>query len=205
MRKELIGTLLCLGTLVGGCAHKKPAEPEPTAQVSGVMASTDPVFLEGKGKMGTCQGDADCALGELCNPENDRCMSSYPNPRMLDISFTAAQTGAEECKLVRVYFPYDSAQLVDEAARWVQYDARCLKSRGARELLVEGYADSRGPKPYNQKLSVERAEAVRAALVQAGFSASIKTQGNGERDPIRQGKSEKDYAYNRRVELTIKP
>lgn len=205
MRKELIGTLLCLSTLVGaGCAHKQPADTEPTAQVSGAMSKTDPVFLEGRGKMGTCQGDADCPTGELCNPENDRCMSSYPNPRMLDFSFSTPQKESEACTLARVYFQYDSAELVEEAVRWLQYDARCLKSRNAREVLIEGYADSRGPKTYNQKLSVERAEAVRAALTQAGLTATLKTQGNGEKDPIRPGKSEKDYAYNRRVELTIK-
>jgi outer membrane protein OmpA-like peptidoglycan-associated protein len=202
MVKRLVGTL-CLSALIG-CAHEKPADTDAVPPVAGAMARTDPTFLEGKGKVGTCQGDADCALGEFCHPETERCNSSYPNPRMLDMTLTGPAPGQEECAVVRLFFPYDSAELVDEALRWHQYNVRCLKSRKVTELVIEGYADSRGPKAYNQKLSVQRAEMVRGLLQASGITVPMKVQGYGERDPLRAGKSEKDYAFNRRVEFTVK-
>jgi outer membrane protein OmpA-like peptidoglycan-associated protein len=206
MVKRLVGTFClsaCLGVLIG-CAHEKPADTDAVPPVAGTMQRTDPAFLEGKGKLGTCQGDADCAVGEFCHPETERCNSSYPNPRMLDMTLSGTAPSQEECKVVRLFFPYDSTELVDEALRWLQYNVRCLKSRKVQELVIEGYADSRGPKAYNQKLSVQRGEMVRGLLQASGITLPMKVVGYGEKDPLRVGRSEKDYAFNRRVEFTVK-
>lgn len=206
MVKRLVGTLClsaCLGIFVG-CAHEKPADTDAVPPVAGTMQRTDPAFLEGKGKVGACQGDADCALGEFCHPETDRCSANYPNPRMLDLTLSGPAPGQEECAVVRLFFPYDSNELVDEALRWLQYNVRCLKSRKVTELVIEGYADSRGPKAYNQKLSVQRGEIVRDLLKASGVTVPMKVVGYGEKDPLRAGRSEKDYAFNRRVEFTVK-
>ncbi len=197
---RLLSTLLtvAVGGLFG-CAHNAPPrEPEP--QVEGPMQKVDSRFLVDTGSGNACSADSDCPTGEICYPQNDRCLASYPPPRMLDISLS----DRNECKLVTVYFAYDSAELVEEATRWLQYNVRCLKAREAKKLTLHGHADSRGPSAYNQKLSIDRGEAVKAALAREGLDIPIQIQGFGERAPLRQGKSEKDYAYNRRVELSIR-
>jgi outer membrane protein OmpA-like peptidoglycan-associated protein len=200
MSSRLPGVLVFVsGLTMMGCAHNA-APPEEQAQLStGKLAKSSSVFLAERGSDKACQGDSDCNLGEICYPENNRCILSYPNPRMLDIAFT----GKEECKLVNVYFPYDSTELVDEAQRWLQYNARCAKSRGAREVILEGHADSRGPREYNLKLSVERAESAAKVLGSAGVAIPVQAKGAGEHQPLRTGKTEKDYAWNRRVEFTV--
>lgn len=202
MSSRLQGVLafLCSVTMVG-CAASKATTPEEQPQLAtGKLAKASPVFLTERGSDKACQGDSDCNLGEICYPENDRCMLNYPNPRMLDIAFTAK----EECKLVNLYFPYNSTEIVDEAQRWLQYNVRCAKSRGAKELVLEGHADSRGPQGYNLKLSLERAETVAKILGTTGVDIPVKSKGAGEREPLRNGKTEKDYAFNRRVEFTVR-
>lgn len=187
---------LSLGSF-GGCAHTKTSEPVP--EVEGKMQKNDPIFLVDSGSGTACGGDSDCPTGEICYPENDRCMSNYPNPRMLDISLL----DKDACKLVTVYFGYDSSEVVPDAQRWLQYNVHCLKARGVKQLTLRGHADSRGPAPYNQKLSIERGDAVKAALAREGLDIPITVRGYGERAPLRAGKSEKDYAYNRRVEFSL--
>lgn len=200
MIKRLFGTLACFCALTG-CAHKSPANSDQVPPVTAQMAKSDPVFTADAATGKSCSGDADCGAGELCNPEGDRCMSSYPNPRMLDMSFLSKMT-KDECKLVNLYFPYDSTELVPEAQRWLQYNVHCIKAIAPKELVVKGHADSRGSAPYNQKLSLERGEVIRGLLTQAGLNVPITVKGAGESMPLKTGKTEKDFAFNRRVELS---
>jgi outer membrane protein OmpA-like peptidoglycan-associated protein len=194
-----IFAFLCSVSLMN-CATTTPKSVDEGPPVrSEKLTKADNVFLENRGSDKACQGDSDCNSGEICYPETDRCMLNYPNPRMLDISFTAK----EECKMVNLYFAYNATDLVEEAQRWLQYNVRCIKSRGAKEVVVAGHADSRGAAGYNQKLSVERADAVSKLLTSAGLDIPVKTKGHGERAPMKNGKTEQDYAFNRRVEFTI--
>jgi len=189
-----------------GCSHSNTNTPaalqENTAEVSGPMRKADSVFYAEKDRGAACSGDSDCTNGDICHPEFGRCITSYPNPRMLDVSFSAE--AKEPCKLVNVYFPYDSTQLVADAQRWLEYDMRCLKSQNPKEVVVKGFADSRGSDEYNLKLSVDRSKVVKTELVQAGLAVPVTVQGLGERAPLRSGKSEKDFAYNRRVEFIVR-
>lgn len=200
--KNVFGTLLCLSALAGaaGCAKEPHVVDDNVPPVGDKLARTSRIFLE-EGSNKKCQGDADCPSNELCHPERDRCFSSYPNPRMLDISLFKVE---DRCMVANLYFPFDSAELVEDAKRWLQYDVRCIKSTDAKELVLEGHADSRGASDYNQKLSMERAESVKNQLIQAGLDLPIRVEGAGERQPARTGRSEKDYAFNRRVEFRLK-
>jgi len=71
-------------------------------------------------------------------------------------------------------------------------------------VKVEGYADPRGTESENLKLSGDRAEAVRAALMAGGIADSrIVVVAHGEDGA---GTSEGDvdgYALNRRVVITL--
>jgi outer membrane protein OmpA-like peptidoglycan-associated protein len=68
-------------------------------------------------------------------------------------------------------------------------------------IQVEGHTDQVGSEAYNQKLSEQRAEAVRNALVQRGIDPiRIRSVGYGESQPI-----SSNNALNRRVTLRIIP
>jgi len=92
----------------------------------------------------------------------------------------------------------DSQQLlgrvVDEIAR-----------RPAPEIVVIGHTDRVGPVPYNDTLSLRRAERVRDELVKVGIAAErIRVEGRGEREPLVPTADEVAEPRNRRVEVGVR-
>ena len=71
-------------------------------------------------------------------------------------------------------------------------------------IIAVGHTDSIGTEAYNQRLSVRRAEAVKAYLVSKGIERNrVYTEGKGERQPIASNKTAAGRAQNRRVEIEV--
>ena len=71
-------------------------------------------------------------------------------------------------------------------------------------LRIDGYTDNVGDPRFNQRLSEERAAAVRAALIKRGVDGDrLTTRGFGETHPLAPNKSPGGRANNRRVEFII--
>lgn len=71
-------------------------------------------------------------------------------------------------------------------------------------ILVEGHTDDTGTESYNQKLSEQRAQAVKKYLIQIGVNIeSIKTIGYGETQPKTPNVDSHTRKQNRRIELTF--
>jgi len=82
--------------------------------------------------------------------------------------------------------------------------AAAMKGNPKSRYLVEGHTDDRGGKDYNQKLSEQRAESVKAWLVKAGIEAArLRTAGFGLSKPAMSNDSEAGRAQNRRVEVAV--
>src|SRR5207247_515423 len=83
-----------------------------------------------------------------------------------------------------------------------------LRSVDLEVIIAVGHADRIGSDAYNMKLSVRRADSVKAYLVSKGIGASrIYTEGKGERQPVKECKGDKKTKEliaclepNRRVE-----
>jgi outer membrane protein OmpA-like peptidoglycan-associated protein len=70
--------------------------------------------------------------------------------------------------------------------------------------MIEGHTDSTGSEQYNQRLSENRAKAVRDALMMKGLnSARIQTVGYGEQYPATGNETTEGRQRNRRVEVVI--
>lgn len=72
------------------------------------------------------------------------------------------------------------------------------------DIVIYGYTDSTGRLEFNQKLSEDRAAAVRSYLVSKGLATSrFQTKGMGPNDPIATNETVEGRSKNRRVEFTI--
>jgi outer membrane protein OmpA-like peptidoglycan-associated protein len=71
-------------------------------------------------------------------------------------------------------------------------------------LQVEGFTDSVGGDAYNQRLSEQRADAVRQFLVSQGVpSTAVEARGFGKSEPIASNDTAIGRQLNRRVELVV--
>ncbi|MEO8156147.1 MAG: outer membrane protein OmpA [Rhizobacter sp.] len=71
-------------------------------------------------------------------------------------------------------------------------------------IIAVGHTDSDGSSAMNQKLSVARAESVKAYLVSKGIEANrVYTEGKGEKSPVADNKTKEGKAKNRRVEIEV--
>jgi len=71
-------------------------------------------------------------------------------------------------------------------------------------VIAVGHTDAIGTDAYNQRLSVRRAEAVKAYLVSKGIPANrIYTEGKGKKQPVADNRTAAGRAKNRRVEVEV--
>ena len=79
-----------------------------------------------------------------------------------------------------------------------------LQGMNTEVMITVGHTDSVGSDAYNQKLSLRRAEAVKAYLVSKGVDASrVYTEGKGETQPLADNKTAEGRAKNRRVTVEV--
>lgn len=77
--------------------------------------------------------------------------------------------------------------------------------RQAPEIVVIGHTDRVGAVPFNDALSLRRAERVRDELEKVGIAADrIRVAGRGEREPLVQTPDETPEPRNRRVEINVR-
>ena len=80
-----------------------------------------------------------------------------------------------------------------------------VAKRQAVEVQVTGHTDRVGNVADNDRLSLQRAEAVRAMLIKRGIKATfIRAVGRGEREPLIPTADEQSEARNRRVEVIVR-
>ena len=101
-----------------------------------------------------------------------------------------------------IHFDFDKATIRAESQGLINDMATTLKNNPLWTLRITGFTDSIGKPAYNQKLSLARANSLKAALVKLGISpARLDTAGAGAANPIGSNKTLQGRALNRRVEL----
>jgi OmpA-OmpF porin, OOP family len=103
-----------------------------------------------------------------------------------------------------VTFDFDKANVRPEGRAKLDDLANKVKSINLEVVIAIGHADEIGGHAYNDKLSVRRAEAVKAYLVSKGVEPNrVYTEGKGKRQPIASNKTKEGRAKNRRVEIEV--
>lgn len=101
-------------------------------------------------------------------------------------------------------FDFDKSVLKPEGKAQLDDMASKLKAINLEVVIAVGHTDSVGKDAYNQKLSIRRAEAVKAYLVSKGIEANrVYTEGKGKTQPVADNKTAEGRAKNRRVEIEV--
>ncbi len=102
------------------------------------------------------------------------------------------------------FFDFNKSVLKPEAK--AKLDDLVSKTGGVNleVIIAVGHTDSVGSDAYNQKLSVSRADSVKAYLVGKGIEKNrVYTEGKGEKQPVADNKTAEGRAKNRRVEIEV--
>lgn len=103
-----------------------------------------------------------------------------------------------------VLFDFDKAELNPGAEQTLDRLAQFLNDNPDRSIVIEGHTDSSGAATYNRELSLERAEAVRSALMARGVAGGrIELRPLGEEFPVATNDTTAGRQLNRRVEIVF--
>jgi outer membrane protein OmpA-like peptidoglycan-associated protein len=103
-----------------------------------------------------------------------------------------------------ILFDLNKATLKPGAEQNVRRIAAVLKQYPDHQISVEGHTDSLASEAYNQRLSEDRAAAVKAALIAGGVDpAKISSRGFGESQPVSDNGTAAGRQQNRRVEVVV--
>ena len=103
-----------------------------------------------------------------------------------------------------VLFDFDKSVIKPEGRSKLDDISAKAKGVNLEVVIAIGHADSIGSDAYNQRLSVRRAESVKAYLVSKGVEANrVYTEGKGEKQPVADNKTRDGRAKNRRVEIEV--
>ena len=102
------------------------------------------------------------------------------------------------------FFDFDKAVLKPEAKSKLDDLVGKLSSINLEVIIAVGHTDGIGSDAYNNKLSVRRAESVKAYLVSKGIEPNrVYTEGKGKKQPVADNKTAEGRAKNRRVEIEV--
>ena len=102
------------------------------------------------------------------------------------------------------FFAFDKSVLQPAGKAKLEDLVSKLQGTDIEVIVATGHTDSTGTDDYNQKLSMRRANAVKAFLVSKGLPAErVFTEGKGEKQPVASNKTAEGRAKNRRVEVEV--
>lgn len=104
----------------------------------------------------------------------------------------------------RVTFEPNSAKLLPQSEEQLKDVAGIMAAYPNVRAKIGGFTDNTGNAAANKRLSQQRAESVRQALVHDGVSAErLTAQGYGSAHPVASNATEEGRAQNRRIALLI--
>ena len=149
-----------------------------------------------------CECDKDLMPKSACEPA-----SPPPPPPSAAPAKPAAKPApvAEKVTLAAdVLFDFDKSVLKPEGKSKLDDLAAKVKAINLEVVIAIGHTDSVGSDAYNQKLSVRRAESVKAYLVSKGVEPNrVYTEGKGEKQPVASNSTKDGRQKNRRVEIEV--
>jgi len=182
-------------------AQLKGAAKADDARVAAGQAERDSILLAAR----TNQVDSANRASDLAKADRDEANS---NSARLQAEVDALKAKPTDRGLVLtlgdVLFETGSSTLSPGAGRNLDRLVQFLTEHPDRLVQIDGFTDSVGTDSFNQDLSLRRADAVRADLLNRGIGATrVTTQGYGKGYPVANNAEAGGRQLNRRVEVVI--
>lgn len=193
------------GNTPGGCfcASEPPA---PDADGDGVPDTADQCPEIAANTKDGCPPDAD---GDGIADDQDQCPKEPETKNGYQDKDGCPDEVPEEVRafdgtMEGVVFAFDSAELSAESKESLDATAAIMKKYPSITVEISGHTDDSGDHDHNVGLSKERADAVKAYLVEAGVAAGrISTKGYGPDKPVAPNDTPANKAKNRRIEFHL--
>lgn len=206
---KLLG-VITLAIVMSSCAGMNNNTDQGTAIGAGVGAGLGAALGQaiGRDTEATLLG---AGIGAMVGGVAGNQMGAYMDSQEMELRNAVARSEAASISRAQdvliatlrgeTYFHHNSTRLLPQGRREIERIGRILTKYQQTQIEVGGHTDSSGSERYNQRLSQDRAEVVKNALIQQGVHPSrIYTVGYGEHQPI-----SSHAALNRRVEIAIIP
>ncbi len=106
--------------------------------------------------------------------------------------------------LNNIFFDFNSSELKVSSQVELKRLYLLLRDNPSLKIRISGHTDNIGTDAYNQKLSLERALALRDYLLERAIdSERIEVLGHGSEKPLNTNDTEGGRAVNRRIEISI--
>ena len=154
--------------------------------------------------LANCECDSSLLPRDVCFPPPPKPAAAPPAPPPPAPAPPPKPVTEKVTFAADVFFDFDKAVLKPEGKAKLDELVAKLKGIALEVIIAIGHTDSIGSVEYNLKLSVRRAEAVKAYLVSKGIEPNrIYTEGKGKAQPIADNRTAEGRAKNRRVEIEV--
>ena len=127
-----------------------------------------------------------------------------PAPVVAAAPVAAAPTADKVTFEADAFFDFDKSVLKPAGKAKLSDLVSKLQGTDIEVVVATGHTDAIGSDAYNMKLSLRRANAVKAFLVSKGIPADrVFVEGKGESQPVASNKTREGRAKNRRVEVEV--
>ena len=144
------------------------------------------------------------ADGFLLHSENIQVPIGTRNMELaIDITLEPLESG-RQATMKNLFFATGSSELQQTSLAELNELTELLTKNATLRLEISGHTDSDGTAAFNQKLSEDRALAVREHLIKQGVAADrLVAIGRGDTVPMAPNDSDENKARNRRTEITV--
>jgi outer membrane protein OmpA-like peptidoglycan-associated protein len=221
--KTLIIVVAIAGILIAGCATKTQTGGAVGAGVGAAVGAgagqaigrDTSSTLIGAGIGAIVGGLAGAAIGNYMDKQEQSMRQAIANSeaatvrREQEIIQGARQQSVDVLTVTfksDYLFAVNSSTLLPGAQSELQRVATVIRQYPETNIQIAGHTDSTGSEDYNRRLSEQRAESVKTALIGMGVNPSrLTTIGYGESRPVASNNTEGGRQQNRRVEVRIVP